>query len=77
MTDRPNIVASLIWYDESPAWLAATLHAIVPHINHLVAIDGAYALYPQGNHWSRPDQHEIILYSCQAAGIVTRGPAAR
>lgn len=65
----PRIIASLIWYDESPAWLAATLHAIVPHIHHLVAIDGAYALYPEGRNWSRPDQHEIILYSCQAAGI--------
>jgi hypothetical protein len=69
MIDRPNIVASLIWYDESPAWLAATLHGILPHITHLVAIDGAYGLYPQGKNWSRPDQHEIIIYSCQSAGV--------
>lgn len=69
----PKIVASLIWYDESPAWLAATLHGILPHIHHLVAIDGAYALYPgasaPGMNWSRPDQHEIIVYSCQSAGV--------
>src|SRR6266498_2048177 len=64
-----NIVASLIWYDESPAWLSATLHGIIPHIDHLVAIDGAYVLYPEARNWSRPDQHETILYSCQAAGI--------
>jgi hypothetical protein len=64
-----KLIGVCIWYDESPAWLAAMATSMAPHIHHLVAVDGAYGLYPEAAKWSRPDQHEALLYVCQAAGI--------
>lgn len=35
----------------------------------MVVIDGAYLLYPDRRNWSSPEQHEAVVYTCQAAGL--------
>lgn len=64
-----RIIGLLSWYDESPLWLSATITSAAPHIDHLIAVDGAYALYPDGHAMSRSDQACAIVETCQAAGI--------
>jgi hypothetical protein len=65
-----RIVALLSWYEESPEWLAemiATLPAA--SVDHLVALDGAYALFPGATPHSHPSQKEAIRAACAEAGI--------
>lgn len=65
----PRVIGLLAFFDESPLWLGATITSIAPHINHLVAVDGRYALYPHDAYLSRQDQAEAIVEICQAAKI--------
>jgi hypothetical protein len=65
-----QIVALLSWYEEDPAWLAemvATLPAA--GVTHLVALDGAYALYPGASPASDPAQKLALNTAAQQAGI--------
>jgi hypothetical protein len=64
-----KIVGILSWYDESPTWLAAATAGFARFCDEIVAVDGAYALYPGATARSRPDQVEAILHTCEAAGI--------
>ena len=64
-----RIIALLSWYDEAPSWLAATITSFAPHVDYLVAVDGAYGSYPGGRPKSDPAQAETILRTCDAAGI--------
>lgn len=63
-----NIVGTLIWFDESPSWLAAAVAGFGRVCDTIVAVDGAYALFPNGRASSRPDQAEAILMAGEAAG---------
>lgn len=38
-------------------------------VSHLVAVDGAYALYPDGAAASHPNQHAAITLACRQLGI--------
>jgi hypothetical protein len=42
----PKIWGLLSWYDESPSWLAEAVASFAPMLDGLIAVDGAYALYP-------------------------------
>lgn len=55
------IVALLSWYDEPPEALAAMVAslALIP-VTRLVALDGAYALYPDGQPRSSSDQYQAF-----------------
>ena len=64
-----RVIGLLSWYDEAPSWLAATITSAAPMLDHLVAVDGAYALYPDGRARSEPMQAEVIMRTCDAAGI--------
>lgn len=64
-----KIIGCLSWYDESPSWLAATVTSFAPHIDHLVAVDGAYAHFPDSRAHSERLQAETIVATCEAAGI--------
>lgn len=64
-----KVVGLLSWYDESPSWLAATVASFAPILDHLVAIDGAYAAYPGARARSDVGQAETILRTADAAGI--------
>jgi hypothetical protein len=63
------ITGLLAWYDESPLWLAAAVTGAARLCDHIVAVDGAYALYPGGRGQSDPQQAEAILNSAYAAGV--------
>jgi hypothetical protein len=65
----PRIIGLLSWYDESSLWLNACITSLAPHIDHLVAVDGAYALYPNAKPQSRSDQAVAIIETCHAASI--------
>lgn len=65
-----RLIAILSWYDESPSWLAATVSSLIQHaeIDHLVAVDGAYALLPGGRAFSGFEQHQVINEICRGSG---------
>ncbi len=64
-----RVCGLLAWYDESPLWLAAAVTAAAKLCDHVVAVDGAYALYPRAKAQSDPSQAEAILHAAYAAGV--------
>lgn len=62
------MVGVLCWYDEPADALAAAVAGFARVCDQIVAIDGSYALYPQGRARSLPEQAEAVLASCEAAG---------
>lgn len=64
-----KIVGVLAWYDESPSWLATAVAGFGRVCDEIVAVDGAYTLYPGGRARSRPDQAEAVLQAAEAAGV--------
>src|SRR5262245_32652929 len=65
-----NLIALLSWYDERPAWLAGVIASLqkLP-VSHVIAVDGAYALYPNGKPYSGPEQHQTIITTARALDI--------
>jgi hypothetical protein len=64
-----KIVGCLSWYDESPAWLGGAVTSAARVCDHVVAVDGAYALFPHGRAQSSSQQHEAIREAAHGAGI--------
>jgi len=64
-----SVTGLLAWYDEPVTWLAAAVIAAAKLCDHVVAVDGAYALYPGGRAQSDPEQAEAILHAAYGAGI--------
>lgn len=64
-----KVVALISWWEESPAWLAATVSSAAKLCDHVVAVDGAYALMPGGTARSEPTQAEVVLRTCDALGM--------
>jgi hypothetical protein len=64
-----RIFAILSWYDESPSWLAATVASLAKCADHVIAVDGAYALYPDAQARSHFDQAQAIQLAAEAAGL--------
>ena len=64
-----NVTGLLAWYDEPVVWLAGAVTAAAKLCDHVVAVDGAYALYPRGRAQSDPEQAEAILHAAYGAGI--------
>jgi hypothetical protein len=59
--DRPRIVALTAFYDEPPALIATMINGLARlGVDHLVALDGAYRLYPDGKPGSHPDQWQAL-----------------
>lgn len=63
------IVALLCFYDEKPAWLAAALTSAARVCEHVVAVDGAFRLFPGGRPASPSGQHEALVVAAEAAGV--------
>lgn len=64
------IVAALCWYDEAPDLLgAAILSAADAGVEALVALDGAYATYPDGHAASPDEQLAAIVKTTRATGL--------
>lgn len=66
-----RIVALLSWYDEPPTWLAETVASIGKVCDHLIAVDGPYAMFPGAlsKPASGPEQVETILRVAAGSGI--------
>lgn len=62
------ICGLLSWYDEPVAWLAAAVSSFAQFCDTIVAVDGAYSLYPQGEPRSHPNQVEAIQLAAEASG---------
>lgn len=63
-----KIVGCLSWYDESPSWLAASVASTCRFADHLVAVDGAYALFPGAEPRSGTEQYDAIRETAHALG---------
>lgn len=67
---EPRLVALLSFYDEPPELLAQCLAGVeLLGCEHVVAIDGAYALYPDAKPRSEYKQRAMIDYACHDMGI--------
>jgi hypothetical protein len=65
-----KLIGILCWYDESASWLAASIASLAKAgVDHLVAVDGAYRLYPDGRARSPGNQQDIILKAAYGTGI--------
>lgn len=67
--EEPKIVGILSWYDESPHWLATAVSGFARVCDSIVAVDGAYALYPGARPRSHPQQAEAIMGACESAEV--------
>ncbi len=59
----------LSWFDESPSWLGTATASLGRFCDHILAIDGAYALYPDGKPRSHPHQAEVIVHTAEAMNV--------
>ncbi len=65
-----RVVGLLSWYEEDPAWLAEMIASLPKaSVEHLIALDGAYALFPGGAPTSDPSNVQAIQAACEVAGI--------
>jgi hypothetical protein len=65
-----RILGLLSFYDEPVADLAACITSLhEAGVDHLIAVDGAYALYPDGKPASDPNQHAAIHLACRHLGL--------
>jgi hypothetical protein len=64
-----RVIAMLSWYDEPPLALSALVTSLAGVADHIVAVDGAYHLFPGGTARSSRDEVAAIVETCRAAGI--------
>lgn len=65
-----QIVALLAWYDEQETHLERMIHSLpLAGVTHLIALDGAYRLLPDGHPSSPASQHDAIRQACKTARI--------
>lgn len=59
-----RVFACLAWYDEHPDHLYEMARSVSPLCDGIVAVDGAYALFPNGKASSSPEQHDALRGAC-------------
>lgn len=65
-----KVVALLSWFDERTDWLAELVGSLAGvGVEHIVAVDGAYALYPQGRAQSGSEQANVVVSAAHGAGL--------
>lgn len=64
-----RVIVCMSWYNERPDWLGAAVASTAPFANHVVAVDGAYDLYPGGAGRSATGQAEAIRETARGLGI--------
>lgn len=67
--DRPKVWGLLSWYDESPSWLAEAVASFAPALDGLIAVDGAYAHFPDARASSERLQAETVIATANGAGL--------
>jgi hypothetical protein len=66
----PRLIGCLCWFDESTSDLLASITSFAAAgLTHLVAVDGAYGMFPGAQARSSRDQHVAIKEACDEAGI--------
>lgn len=65
-----RLVALLAWFDEQPVWLRQMVESL-PRlgVDHLCALDGPYAQWPDQRVQSAPLEHAVLRRSCANVGI--------
>ena len=64
-----TIVGIIVWYDESPAMLASAVAGLGKIADEIVAVDGAYALFPGARPRSHPNQAEAIVRAAETENV--------
>lgn len=66
-----KVVGLLSWYEESPTWLAECVASAARLCDHLIAVDGPYAMFPGAlrKPFSGTEQADAILRTAAGAGI--------
>lgn len=64
-----KIIGILSYFDESPSWLGTVVAGLGQFCDTIVALDGAYALYPGARPRSLPDQAEAIVHTAEAVDL--------
>lgn len=65
-----KLIACMIWYDESPTWLAATVASLTRiGVDELVVLDGSWPLYPDATPRSSYAEAEALTLAADAANI--------
>jgi len=65
-----KLVALLAWFDERPDMLRDTIASLpLASVDHLIAVDGAYAAFPNPKAASPRSQRTAILNAAEKAGI--------
>jgi hypothetical protein len=66
-----KVVAVVCWFEEPPSWLAALVASLAGLVEHVVAVDGCYSLYPGSGRRpvSGPEQAETILATATGLGM--------
>jgi hypothetical protein len=62
-----RLVGLLSWFDENPAWLAEVVASLAGTVDHIVAVDGSYALYPEARGSSGSEQADAVTSTAQGA----------
>lgn len=72
-----RLIALLSWFDERSDWLAELVASMATaNVDHVVAIDGSYALYPQAKGSSGSEQATIMAAAALGArmGVTVHVP---
>lgn len=64
-----KIFGLLSWYDEAPQWLSAAVAGFARVCDHIIAVDGAFALYPGARPCSHPQQADAIQTVAESVGV--------
>lgn len=66
-----KVVGLLSWYEEPASWLAECVASAARICDHLIAVDGPYALFPGSTRkpFSSTEQADIIAATAGGAGI--------
>lgn len=64
-----KIVALLSYFQERPDWLSACVASLKPCVDHIVAVDGGYRLFPQASAHSGDIQAGAVVGTAQALGM--------
>lgn len=66
-----RVIGLLSWYEEPVSWLAACVASAAQLCDHLVAVDGPYALFPGAAHTpaSGSEQADVIAHTAAGAGM--------
>lgn len=64
-----RVIGVISWFNESPSWLAATVASLARVCDHVVAVDGRYALFPHDLAASPIQEAQTILETAEGAGV--------